>query len=134
MQLELIFGAAGVGLIFLCTISSLSSLFSSLLKARQYGAPQVYADEDGISTEELTAKFTTKFSKIGISLFSCLGLGVAISLAILGTLGLSDDSLFIGDWLNAGSWVNLTRLLLTILFADIAKVSDCHSSCRNPTV
>jgi hypothetical protein len=106
MKIELFLGAAGVGLIFLCTISSLSSLLSGLLRTRQYGLPQVYVDEDGISTEELTAKFTTKISKIAIGILSCLGLAVATSLAILGTLGRTDDSLFIEDWLNAGSWVD----------------------------
>lgn len=111
MKLELLLSAAGVGLIFLCTISSLSSLFSSLLKTRKYSAAQVYADEDGISTEELTAKFTTKLSRIAIGILSCLGFGAAISLAILGTLGLTDDSLFVEDWLNTGSWVNLTPQL-----------------------
>src|SRR5277367_1914082 len=108
MKIELLAGAAGVGLICLCTISSLSSLFSSLLRTRKYGLPQVYADEDGISTEELTAKFTTKISKLAIGILSCLGLAVAASLAILGTLGRTDDSLFIEDWLNAGSWVDFT--------------------------
>ena len=111
MKIELLLGAAGVGVIFLYTISSLSSLFSSFLKTRKYGTPHVYADEDGISTEELTAEFTTKLSKMAIGIFGCLGLGVAVSLAILGTLGLTDDNLFIEDWLNAGSWVNLTLQL-----------------------
>lgn len=108
MKIELLVGAAGVGLIFLCTLSSLSSLLSSLLRTRKYGLPQVYVDEDGISTEELTAKFTTKLSKIAIGIPSCLGLAVATSLAILGTLGRTDDSFFIEDWLNAGSWVKFT--------------------------
>lgn len=108
MKVELLLGAAGVGLIFLCTVSSLSSLFSSLLRTRKYGLPHVYVDEDGISTEELTAKFTTKTAKIAVGILSCLGLAVAISLAILDTLGRIDDSLFIEDWLNAGSWVNFT--------------------------
>lgn len=113
MKIELLLGAAGVGLIFLCTISSLSSLFSSLLRTRKYGTPQVYSDEDGISTEELTAKFTTKLLKIVIGIFSCLGFGVAISLAILGTLGRTDDGLFIENWLNAGSWVDFTLQFMT---------------------
>lgn len=108
MKIELLLGAAGIGLIFLCTISSLSSLLSGLLWTRKFGLPQVYVDEDGISTEELTAKFTTKISKIAIGILSCLGLAVATSLAILGTLGRTDDSLFIEDWLNAGSWVDFT--------------------------
>jgi hypothetical protein len=107
MKIELILGAAGVGLVFLRTISSVSSLFSSLLGTRKYGLPHVYVDEDGISTEELTAKFTTKISKITIGILSCIGLAAATSLAILGTLGLTDDGLFVEDWLNAGSWVNL---------------------------
>jgi len=104
MKLELLLGAAGVGVIFPCTISSLSSL----LRTRKCGLPQVYVDEDGISTEELTTKFTTKTPKIAIGILSCLGLAVATSLAILGTLGRTDDSLFIEDWLNVGSWVDFT--------------------------
>jgi hypothetical protein len=108
MKIESLLGVAGVGIVFLCTLSSLSSLLSSLLRARKYGLPKVYIDEDGISTEELTAKFTTKISKITIGILSCLGLAVATSLAILGTLGRTDDGLFIEDWLNAGSWVDFT--------------------------
>ncbi len=112
MKIELLLGAAGVGLILLCTISSLSSLFSSLLSTRKHGTLQVYADEDGTSTEELTAKFTTKLSRITIGILSCLGLGVATSLAVLGTLGRTSDGRVIEDWLNAGSWVDF-RLHLT---------------------
>jgi hypothetical protein len=105
MKIELAASAAGVGLIFLSTISSLSILLSSLLKARKHGLPQVYADKDGISTEELTAKFNTKIAKIAIWLLSLGGFSAATSLAVLGTLGRTDDNLFIEDWLNAGSWV-----------------------------
>jgi hypothetical protein len=107
MKSELVASAAGVGLIFLCTISSLSSLLASLVKARKHGLPQVYSDKDGISTEELTAKFTTTIPKVAIGLLSLAGFAVATSLAILGTLGRTNDSLFIEDWLNAGSWVCL---------------------------
>jgi hypothetical protein len=107
MKIELLLGAAGVGLVFLCTISSLLSL----LRTRKYGLPQVYVDEDGISTEELTAKFTTRTSKIAVGILSCLGLAVAAPLAILGTLGRTDDSLSIEDWLNAGSWVKFALQL-----------------------
>jgi hypothetical protein len=114
MKLELLSGAAGFGLIFLCTIPSLSSLLSSLLRTRKYGLPQVYIDEDGTSTEELTAKFTTKVPKIAIGILSCLGLAVATSLAILDSLGRTDGSLIIENWVNVGSWVDFPVHIMTM--------------------
>lgn len=106
IKLELVIGAAGVGLIFLFTFSALFVLIPSLLRARKHGLPQVYVDKDGQSTEELTAKFTTTIPKIAIGLLSLGGFAVATSIAILSTLGRTDDNLFIEDWLNAGSWVH----------------------------
>lgn len=128
VKMELVAGATSFGLIFLFAISALYNLLSSLFEARKYGLPLVYVDKDGISTEELTAMFTTTIPKIAVGSFSCLGFIIATALAILGTLGVTEDNLFIEDWINAGSWVCFALPLQDVWISADNENSSCSSS------
>jgi hypothetical protein len=67
--------------------------------------PGVYEDKDGEATEQSMAAYSTTYPKIFLSIFSVLGFGTAVALAVLGTLNRSLDHLFLENWLTAGQWV-----------------------------
>jgi hypothetical protein len=118
MDTGLLAGAIGLGLIVLCTVVSTVILGSSLLKIKKTGLPLVYEDKDGASTQNLTAKFSSKLPKTVITLSSLLGLATSVAIAVLSTLDIAEDGLFLEDWLNAAAWVrakfSLKELQLTL--------------------
>jgi hypothetical protein len=104
--ISLISGVTGLGLILLCTVPALFLSSSSILRSKQYGLLTIYEDKDGVATEQSAAEFSAKSPKIAIITLSLLGLSVSLSIAVLGTLGLTEDGLFIANWINCGAWVS----------------------------
>lgn len=102
-------GITGLSIILLSTVSSVYVLASTGLKTKVRNVSQLYRDEDGVATEDSMAEYSTKIPTILICILSILGLGDAIALAVLSTLGLTNDNYFIENWLNVASWVFMLR-------------------------
>lgn len=102
---SLVAGATGLGLISLCTIPALWNLMSSVSSSKKYCLPKVYIDKDGTATEESTAKFSAKIPKAVIAVLTILGFSIATTIAVLGTLSLNKDALYLANWINCGAWV-----------------------------
>lgn len=107
ISISLAIGATGLGLVALSTAPSVLSLASNLAHGKRHRktAKGVYRDKDGISTEEETAAFSTKFPKTILALFAIAGAAVSTTSAVLSTLHGSKTS-FIDNWLNASAWVS----------------------------
>jgi hypothetical protein len=67
--------------------------------------PEVYEDADGKSTPEATKSFSAKIPKAFIVVFSVIGLGLSIALAVLSTLD-AEDALCLENWLSSATWVS----------------------------
>ncbi|KAI0126931.1 P-loop containing nucleoside triphosphate hydrolase protein [Xylariales sp. AK1849] len=106
--------AAGLGLIGLLSLPAVINLAIQLRKRE--AKTEGYQDEDGKSTPEAFAAFSNKVSKAFTILFSVIGLGLSLALAVLSTLG-GIDGLFLENWLSAGTWALLTLQAICIASA-----------------
>ncbi|KAI1209695.1 putative ATP-binding cassette transporter protein [Annulohypoxylon truncatum] len=102
--------AVGLGAVTVLTIPAVLSLG----RLRSHGpkfTTEVYEDKDGKSTPDAIEKFSNKGPKAAIVIFSLVGLGVSIALAVSSTLGTREGiegGLFLEDWLAVPFWVLLT--------------------------
>lgn len=121
----LVAGVAGLAVVFLLTIPSLAGIASHLRESKP--PSKIYEDEDGIATEKSVAEYSTKIPKALLAVFSILGLGTALALAVLETLAGIDVT---ASWVNVGQWVR-TFMDFQSGRADIRLVSDRDSNSRH---
>jgi len=119
---SLVAGVAGLVLVSLLTLPSLVGVASHLRESKLKS--NLYEDKDGVATEKSVAAYSAKIPKIFLSIFTVLGLGTSIALAVLETLARVD---VIEGWVNVGQWV---CSLMGFQFgrADICPVFNCDSN------
>ncbi|TAQ84026.1 hypothetical protein B7494_g7650 [Chlorociboria aeruginascens] len=94
-------GAVGTTLILILTFPSLMSILSHF--RAHTSKSELYQDRDGVATEGSTAAFTAKLPKTVLSIFTVLGLGTSIALAVIGTVN-PGDGMILESWLNSVQW------------------------------
>lgn len=95
----------GLGAIALCSIPAVSGLILQLSR-REPKQEELYEDGDGKSTPESVKAYSAKLSKSAIVLLASLGSGASLAVAVLVTLRIGKDGLFLENWLSAGAWVS----------------------------
>lgn len=96
----------GLGLIGLCSIPAVSAVLLQL--RRREPKQDAYEDEDGKSTPEAVKAYSARLAKSAILLLSSVGLGASLAVAVLVTLHIGKDGLFLENWLTTGAWVSST--------------------------
>lgn len=102
--------AIGLGAVTVFTVPAALSL-SRLRNRGSKFADGIYEDEDGKSTLDAVKAFSNKASKAAIVVFSLIGLGVSITLAVISTLATREGfegGLFLENWLAVPFWALLT--------------------------
>jgi hypothetical protein len=99
---SLVAGITSLALVLLLTLPSIFYVVSHLRDSKP--KPDIYEDQDGVSTEKSMAEYSAKLPKFLLGIFAIAGLGTSICLAILDTL--RDDSMFLENWLNVSQWVS----------------------------
>ena len=94
--------ASGLAVIALASIPAVSSFLR-----RRERQPAIYEDGDGTSTIEAMRAYSAKIPKTAIFLLSALGCAASLAIAVLVTLRLGKDGLFLEDWLSSVAWVSL---------------------------
>lgn len=105
--------AIGLGAVTVFTVPAALSL-SRLRNRGSKFADGIYEDEDGKSTLDAVKAFSNKASKAAIVVFSLIGLGVSITLAVISTLATREGfegGLFLENWLAVPFWVS--KLVVT---------------------
>lgn len=99
----------GVILILLTTTPALLQLEKKthVSRSAQKKSGQVYEDKDGAATEASEAAYSATLPLCLICAFSLLGFVVSTTLAILVTLDITRDGMFIENWLIVTAWVGL---------------------------
>lgn len=96
----------GLALTAVFSIPAVLNLVKNFTEPREKKDTEgIYEDEDGSATKESQEKFSNTLPKISIAVVSVLGFGVSLALAVLNTLHLANDGLFIEDWEKVGAWV-----------------------------
>ncbi|KAI1103432.1 putative ATP-binding cassette transporter protein [Jackrogersella minutella] len=112
---SLITSAVGLGL---ATVLSVPAVLNSgrLRNCGSKFATGIYEDKDGKSTPQAIETFNSKVPKTFIILFSLIGLGLSITLAVISTLGARDieGGLFVENWLDVTIWALLTLQAICI--------------------
>lgn len=96
--------AAGLGIIGLVSLPALTT-FTLRLTTRE-PRQDSYEDEDGKATPESLKAYSSKLPKSLIVLFAALGSATAIATAVLATLDIGKDGLFLDNWLSAAASVS----------------------------
>ena len=96
--------ATGLGIIGLVSLPAVTT-FSSQLTTRD-PKQDAYEDEDGKATPESVKAYSAKLPKSLIVLFAALGCATAIATAVLATLDIGKDGLFLENWLSAAASVS----------------------------
>ncbi|KAJ5280778.1 hypothetical protein N7478_006150 [Penicillium angulare] len=110
-------GSIALGLVGLDSIAAFKSIADRIFRRPQYDeaslAKTAYRDSDGEATEESLRAFSDKWQRVAIAVFSIIGLGFSLSLAVLST---SRDDLNnpVLNWLQFATWVLLA--IQTIAF------------------
>lgn len=94
---------AGLALIAAITIPAAFAYVRQLTKRELKTGS--YEDKDGKASEESVKAYSAKWSKVFIVLFAAIANGTAIATAVLATLHVGDDGLFLEDWLTAAASV-----------------------------
>lgn len=97
-------------LVALLTTPALNGVLSHFREPKS--KPAIYEDKDGVASEESMAAYSVTYPKIFLSIFSVIGFGTALALAVLGTLDSHLDPLFLENWLAVGQWVCVTKFTL----------------------
>jgi len=92
--------AAGLGVIALASLPSVSSFLR-----RKEPRQAIYEDADGKSTPESMEAYSAKLPKAVLLVLSALGCAASLTNAVLVTLNLGKDGLFLEDWLSSAAWV-----------------------------
>lgn len=96
--------ATGLGIIVLVSIPAVFT-FILQLTTRQ-PKQDTYEDKDGKATPESVTAYSAKLPKTLIVLFAALTCGTGIATAVLATLNIGQDGLFLENWLSAGASVS----------------------------
>ncbi|KAL7939657.1 P-loop containing nucleoside triphosphate hydrolase protein [Trichoderma chlorosporum] len=79
---------------------SLPAVFALLSQIRnRTPKDNFYQDVDGTSTPEAVASFSNKWPKVAILVLSLASFGPSLALSVLSSLHLSQDGLFVSNWL-----------------------------------
>lgn len=110
--LTLATSAAGLGIIGLLSAPSGASLTTQLRTRQLKSENDIYEDKDGKSTPEAVKAFSTKVPRAIVLIWSFIGLGISIALAILTTLGAPSpgNGFFVENWVCVGAWVSSQSL------------------------
>lgn len=101
--------ATGLGIILLVSIPAVFT-FISQLTTRQPKQTS-YEDEDGKATLASVTAYSAKLPKTLIVLFAALTCSTGVATAVLATLHIGRDGLFLENWLSAGASVSKMRPL-----------------------
>lgn len=96
--------ASSLAFIGLVSVPAASTLVRQLT-TREY-RPEVYEDEDGKATPQSLKAYSAKWPKTLMVLFAIISCGTSIATAILTTLHVGKDGLFLENWLGAGATVS----------------------------
>lgn len=102
--------ATGLGIILLVSIPAVFT-FILQLTTRQ-PKQDTYQDKDGKATPESVAAYSAKLPKTFIVFFAALTCTTGIATAVLATLHIGQDGLFLENWLSAGASVSKIASLL----------------------
>ena len=104
---SMIVGAAGLGVVSVCTAPALISIYKRFGGKKAYGYQNgnaLYQDEDGTATEKSQQEFSTIIPR-SVALIAALGgLLVSTATSVLRTRS-PEDTLAVESWLAFGSWV-----------------------------
>ncbi|OTB05135.1 hypothetical protein M426DRAFT_57371 [Hypoxylon sp. CI-4A] len=111
----LVTSAVGLGVATVLSASAVLNLFKLRSRGSKFPA-KIYEDEDGKSTPEAVEAFSNTIPKIAVLVFSLVGLGLSIALAVTSTLGAQDQKggLFLENWLDVIIWALLTLQAICI--------------------
>ena len=99
--------ATGLGIVGLVSIPAVFTFMLQLATRQQ--KQDTYEDEDGKATPESVAAYSAKLPRTLIVLFAALTCSTGIATAVLATLPLGQDGLFLENWLSAGASVSSLR-------------------------
>lgn len=95
---------AGLALIAAVSIPAVSAYLRQL--TRPEPKTGLYEDKDGKASKESVKAYSAKWPKITIVFFASIVNGTAIATAVLATLHVGNDGLFLEDWLTAAASVS----------------------------
>ncbi|KAL1882253.1 hypothetical protein Daus18300_000739 [Diaporthe australafricana] len=104
--------ATGLGIIALVSIPAVFN-FTLQLTTRQ-PKEDAYEDEDGKATPESVKAYSSKLAKTFIVVFAALACTTTIATAVLATLHVGQDGLFLENWLSAGASILLLSQAIAI--------------------
>ncbi|KAI2468687.1 putative ATP-binding cassette transporter protein [Annulohypoxylon bovei var. microspora] len=110
MTVVLVTSAVGLGAVTALSLPAALNLGRLRSRGSKFAAG-VYGDKDGKSTPDAVQAFSNKTPKAAIIIFSLIGLGISIALAVISTLGTQggvEGSLFLENWLAVPIWALLT--------------------------
>lgn len=96
--------ATGLGLVGLVSIPAIINLAIQLTTREP--KQDTYEDEDGKATPESIKAYTAKLPKTLIAIFAVITSATSIVTAVLTTLHIGIDGLFLENWLSAGASVS----------------------------
>lgn len=99
--------ATGLGLVGLVSIPAIANL--ALQLTTREPKPVTYEDKDGKATPESIEAYSAKWPKTLVILFAVIASATSIATAVLTTLHVGKDGLFLENWLSAGASVSLTN-------------------------
>jgi hypothetical protein len=107
---SLVVASVGLAIVALLTIRAIESIRRRLLHVRrtQISQHDLYEDQDGVATEQSVKDYTStlRWLLYGTTLLTVTGIGISLSIAVLGTSGsLGSENLQIESWLGAAAWV-----------------------------
>lgn len=97
--------ATGLGIILLVSIPAFLTL--TLQLTTRQPKQETYEDKDGKATPESVTAYSAKLPKTLIALFAALTCSTGIATAVLATLHIGQDGLFLENWLSAGASVSI---------------------------
>lgn len=101
LNIAVVTGLAVIGLVSVPAVTA----FVLQLTTRE-PKKNTYEDEDGKATPESIKAYSAKWPKTFIVLFALVSSGTSIATAILTTLHIGNDGLFLENWLTTGASVS----------------------------
>lgn len=103
----LVTSAVGLGVVAILSVPAALNL-GRLRSRGSKCATDIYEDKDGKSTPEAVKAFSTKVPKAVMLVFSLIGFGLSIALAVISSLGTQgvESGLFLANWLAVIIWVS----------------------------
>ncbi|KAF3057299.1 ATP-dependent bile acid permease [Daldinia childiae] len=111
----LVTSAVGLGVVAILSVPAALNL-GRLRSRGSKCATEIYEDKDGKSTPEAVKAFSTKVPKAMMLIFSLIGLGLSIALAVISTLSTQgvESGLFLANWLAVIIWALLTLQVVCV--------------------